>query len=89
MVFALPGLAPAVVMLVQSPSRELSLEADRIQVFFRLDHHLNPRSFPVAAYAGYVALIFAWLLLRRAARFLIIEGPAHGGRVPGTNAGRF
>ena len=66
-VCALPGLVPAVSMLFDSPSASVSHAADALQVYFRLDHHLNPRSFPGASYLIYAALLAGWLGLRRLA----------------------
>ena len=63
---ALPGLIPAVVILLQRPSVDRGRIADQIQVFERLDHHLDPAQFPVTAYVVYAGLLGAWLLLRRA-----------------------
>jgi len=79
--FALPGLVPALIFLANRPSPEISNQADRIQVFDRLKHHLDPRSgergpareavqreFSRGAYLAYGALLGFWLLGRRLVR---------------------
>lgn len=70
---ALPGLIPAVGMLLAAPSADIAHQADEIQVFLRLDHHLNPRTFPASSYASYGVLLAAWLALRRCAGFSSTE----------------
>ncbi|HUG93550.1 MAG TPA: DUF6798 domain-containing protein [Planctomycetaceae bacterium] len=62
--FALPGLVPAMRML-GGASPEAAAAANRIQAFDRLKHHLDPLEFPATAYAGYGLLIALWLLGRR------------------------
>jgi hypothetical protein len=49
--FAVPGLIPALrVVMASDLSREELSQADYIQVFWRLAHHLDPSSFPVQAW---------------------------------------
>ena len=64
MVAALPGLIPAL-RLLGSRSSEIAFEADTIQVFYRLAHHLNPTRFPTSAYLCYGLLTAFWLIGRR------------------------
>jgi hypothetical protein len=53
--------------MLREASPALAAQADRIQVFDRLKHHLDPRQFPPRAYVGYAALVVIWLALRRSA----------------------
>lgn len=64
-VCSLPGLIPAVALLVDAPSRAEQREADDIQVFDRLNHHLDPEQFSSKAWLAYAALLVAWLVLRK------------------------
>lgn len=57
---AAPGLIPALGMLGQA-----SPEADAVQVFSRLGHHLVPSRFSPIAVAGYAGLFVAWWIARR------------------------
>jgi hypothetical protein len=61
---SLPGLIPAVSLLVQAPSRAEQREADEIQVFDRLNHHLDPEQFAKPAWLAYSGLLVGWLVLR-------------------------
>jgi hypothetical protein len=76
LVFSLPGLIPAVAMLAQAPSRDEQRQADALQVFDRLNHHLDPIEIPGSAYLMYAGLLAVWLALglssdtTRAQRFL-------------------
>ncbi len=64
---ALPGLIPAASTALRA-SENPSL-ADRIQVFERLGHHLNPLQFPMGVYILYAGLLgFWWLTVWLAAR---------------------
>jgi len=65
--FALPGLLPALAFLGGSSGKD-GFNADYIQVYYRLKHHLNPRTFPISAYASYVLLALFWWIGRRHAR---------------------
>ena len=56
------GVVPALTSVL-SANPKLSFEANYIQVFYRLPHHLDPMRFKPAAYIGYSLLgIAAWLL---------------------------
>jgi hypothetical protein len=55
-VCALPGLVAAL-----SVARGSSSEADVVQVFGRLRHHLDPREFSPASYCWYALLTVIWL----------------------------
>jgi hypothetical protein len=61
--FSLPGLIPAVAMLAQAPSRDEQRQADALQVFDRLNHHLDPIEIPRSAYLMYAGLLAVWLAL--------------------------
>ncbi|MGQ0634089.1 MAG: DUF6798 domain-containing protein [Planctomycetaceae bacterium] len=61
---ALPGLVPAAAMLLEPIAPEVRQAADTIQVFDRLDHHLDPRQFSRRAWCGYLALLAVWGTLR-------------------------
>lgn len=68
------GVVPAL-MSVLSADPKLSFQANYIQVFYRLPHHLDPMKFKVAAYAGYAFLGgVAWLLNRQ------VRGQSQTGR---------
>lgn len=58
---ALPGLIPAVQLLRVPVSPQTAFQADYIQIFFRLPHHLDPRTFPRFAYLWYGILLGGWL----------------------------
>ena len=53
---AAPGLIPAVAML-RGANRAESYQADYIQVFYRLAHHLDPLMFSIWGYLGYAVLL--------------------------------
>lgn len=60
-VFALPGLVPALqVVMTTDVSAEQRDQANYIQVFWRLAHHLDPSTFPARAWihTGIVAMVF-------------------------------
>jgi hypothetical protein len=61
---SLPGLIPALALLVHGAPAEVSRAADALQVFGRLDHHLDPEQFRGFAWSYYGALLTVWLALR-------------------------
>jgi hypothetical protein len=63
LLFSLPGLIPACTMIGRAPSRSAVHLADMIQVFERLDHHLDPNDFSKASYLMYAGLLAVWLVL--------------------------
>jgi hypothetical protein len=65
---ALPGLIPAIGLLRSAPSPEISAQANHIQVYLRLRHHLDPTAFLPGAYLWYGVLCAGWLALRRTNR---------------------
>jgi hypothetical protein len=65
LVFSLPGLIPAFAMMAARPSVDNALLADKIQVFSRLKHHLDPARFTTSGWWWYAGLLVAWLVLRR------------------------
>lgn len=62
--FAAPGLFPAARLVLDRPPPEISSRADRIQVFERLKHHLDPREFPQKSYIAYGVMLGGWLIAR-------------------------
>ncbi len=70
---ALPGLLPALQVLGGAP-QDIVRQANEIQVFERLKHHLDPATFSKFAFGGYAAMLVTWLILRKSAEF----GPAGG-----------
>lgn len=65
------GVVPAL-SSVLSADPTLSFQANYIQVFYRLPHHLDPMRFKAAAYVGYFLLAMLACLLHR---FLRSDGP--------------
>ena len=61
-VAALPGLIPALWLLMMPSESEVSFQADFIAVFYRLKHHLDPMKFKQSAYMGYLVLGAFWLV---------------------------
>ena len=60
--FSLPGLIPAVAMLARAPSRDEQRQADALQVFDRLNHHLDPSQFAPKGCLMYAGLLAVWLV---------------------------
>lgn len=58
--FAMPGLIPALRMLREANPRE-TFAANYIQVFYRLKHHLDPMDFGMIHFVGYGFLAALWL----------------------------
>jgi hypothetical protein len=65
LLFALPGLIPAVAALADRPAADQARIADIDQVFYRLKHHLDPAEFTAMAWLSYGGLLIAWVVLRR------------------------
>jgi hypothetical protein len=61
---SLPGLIPALALIVHGAPADVSRAADALQVFGRLDHHLDPRQFKGFAWGYYAVLLVGWLALR-------------------------
>lgn len=61
---SLPGLIPAVAMLLADVPAETKRAADRLQVFERLAHHLDPMKFTRHAWILYAVLLGLWLALQ-------------------------
>lgn len=74
---ALPGLIPAFQMLGGAPP-EIIEQAENLQVFSRLRHHLDPTAFSATAYACYAALFLGWFLLRHYASLVEQTRFLHG-----------
>ena len=53
---AVPGLWPAVAMLLEPVDVRTKFAGDYLQVFYRLKHHLDPMQFALWRYAGYAAM---------------------------------
>jgi hypothetical protein len=49
---ALPGLLPSL-SLLSAESRQIARNADYIQVYYRLRHHLDPMTFPASAWISF------------------------------------
>lgn len=59
---ALPGLWPAMELAVGGGSPPgVQTDADYIQVFYRLAHHLDPHRFPPRVYLLYGGMLLAWV----------------------------
>ncbi len=57
------GLVPAVQTIMNSKvSPEAAMQADVVQVYHRLGHHLNPIQFKQSAFAAYGLMLAVWLL---------------------------
>ena len=67
-VFALPGLIPAVQMLATKVDQEVKAAGNIIQVFTRLKHHLDPMHFPPSAWWMYAVLLVLTLVASRLVR---------------------
>lgn len=65
-VCAAPGLYPALQTLGGAPA-EIAAQGDRIQVFSRLKHHLDPAVFSLRAYACYAVMLVVWMAFRKRA----------------------
>lgn len=66
MACALPGLWPAMELAMGVGSEAVvQTDADYIQVFYRLSHHLDPLRFPLRAYLIYGGLLLAWVVWHR------------------------
>jgi hypothetical protein len=65
---ALPGLVPAIGLLKSAPTPEISAQANHIQVYLRLRHHLDPTAFLPYAYLWYGVLAVVWFSLHRTSR---------------------
>ena len=63
-VVSLPGIAPAL-QLLDGASNEMGFQANYIQVYYRLKHHLDPIQFSKASYWGYSLLLVCWLATSR------------------------
>ena len=61
---SLPGLIPAVGLLGASAA-EIQSEANYIQVFYRLKHHLDPSGFGIFSYVFYLVLTVVWFCVHR------------------------
>ena len=60
---AAPGLIPAM-GIVETQSPQLAFNADYIQVYYRLSHHLDPMTIPLSAWLGHLGLAAIWLVGR-------------------------
>lgn len=74
---ALPGLLPAL-MMGRGVSPEVADFANRLYVFVRLGHHLNPGGIPSEYVFRFSLLLLVWLLIRyyspQTARFRLLHG---------------
>lgn len=60
LVLGLPGLIPVIGLLMEPVSDSIRYEANYLQVYFRLAHHLDPMTFPERAYVGYSIFLAIW-----------------------------
>lgn len=60
---SLPGFIPALAVLTENPGPDLARQADELQIFVRLRHHLDPTTFSAYAYQTSTVLLTLWLLL--------------------------
>ncbi len=56
---SLPGLFPALRLIGTAPATT-QFQADSIQVFYRLKHHLDPMDFTASPFLGYGLLLLFW-----------------------------
>ena len=61
-VCTLPGIVPALRLVGGEPLGK-QFTANYIQVFYRLQHHLDPNVIPIACYIGYAVLVALWLVV--------------------------
>lgn len=59
----LPGIWPALQLLDSGDVRQANI-VTRIQIFYRLQHHLDPMDFTHARYAAYALMTVLWLITR-------------------------
>ena len=65
-VCSLPGLIPAISIIRDSQLTAAErLDADFIQVFHRIAHHLDPMRFSSVRYVSYAGMFVVWLALER------------------------
>ncbi|NQV27052.1 MAG: hypothetical protein HQ518_22110 [Rhodopirellula sp.] len=72
--FSAFGIVPALTSVL-SADPKLSFQANYIQVFYRLPHHLDPMKFKAAAYAGYCLLSLVAWMLNRQVRAGVVDRP--------------
>ncbi|MEO1994026.1 MAG: DUF6798 domain-containing protein [Planctomycetaceae bacterium] len=73
---ALPGVFPAIGLALNSGNDPVvRTDADYVQVFYRLAHHLDPLRFPLRAYVIYGALLAGWIVWHRRNRLHFRDGP--------------
>lgn len=58
---SLPGMIPVIRLLMEPVTDEIRYEANYLQVYFRLAHHLDPMVFPARAYFGYSIFLVIWV----------------------------
>jgi hypothetical protein len=61
---SLPGMIPAVGLILAKVPPEVTRAADRIQVLDRLAHHLDPSRFTIRAWSLYAGLLALWIMTR-------------------------
>lgn len=59
-VVSMPGMIPALRLILQPVDPQVRYAGTYLQVFYRLNHHLDPMMFPARAYAGYAMLMLVW-----------------------------
>lgn len=62
LLWSLPGLIPALWMLLEPVSPRTRFAGDYLQVYYRLKHHLDPMEFPWWRYAAYAGMgLLVWV----------------------------
>ncbi len=72
LILAAPGLIPALQLVLAPVNANARYAGTYLQVFYRLNHHLDPMMFPTRAYAGYAVLGIVWIIC-------IVRGPRTAG----------
>ena len=62
---SLPGLVPALGLVASPVPDNVQTQANVLQVFTRLRHHLDPMQFPVSSWVLYAVIALLWLSGRR------------------------
>ncbi len=61
-VLSAPGMIPALRLILAPVDAPTRYAGTYLQVFYRLNHHLDPMMFPARAYLGYGVLAVVWII---------------------------
>lgn len=61
-VLSAPGMIPALRLILAPVDAPTRYAGTYLQVFYRLNHHLDPMMFPARAYLGYAVLTVVWII---------------------------